>query len=452
MSTPSDRPDASPAPAAPPSKLGKHGGYSRSAHRARAHDAAHGEGVTETVHSADHPLIPRGNAPLLTTNGELTELMDHCRTLGSFAYDSEFIGELTYNPKLCVVQIATRERVALIDPLTDIDLKPFWELLTDPSVEKIVHAGEQDIEPVMRHIGRPCANVFDTQIAAGFAGLPYPLSLSKLVHEVTGAKLGKGLTFTHWDQRPLSPSQLKYAADDVRYLPRVREDLRHRLEKSGHADWAMAECDAQCDPSLYGFNPVTAYTRVRGAGSLQPRNLAILRELTIWRDACARHHDVPPRAFLKDEILIDLSRNPAKSIDRLDRVRGLPRPVEHQHGQEIVDLTLRAFTIPANELPEEARDPELPPPHRFHSDAMWAAAQTLCAGRQIDPAIVISRQDMSDFYRALIANGDMSNQKLMKGWRKEAIGEPLIELYRGKYAADLRWTGAGLVVNQRTAT
>src|SRR5205807_3154168 len=112
-----------------------------------------------------------------------------------------------------------------------------------------VHAGEQDIEPVIRHLDRPAANIFDTQIGGGFIGLPYPMSLSKLVAEMTGARLGKGLTFSHWDQRPLSAVQLRYAADDVRYLPAVRAEIGKRLDKLGHAAWAAEECATLCQTS-----------------------------------------------------------------------------------------------------------------------------------------------------------------------------------------------------------
>ena len=209
--------------------------YSRADHRARSHASAHSDAPLPPENTPDLPLVPKGAAPLLDERRRARELIDHLRTVGRFAYDSEFIGELTYHPKLCVIQVASAERVALIDPLADVDLTPFWELLCDPAVEKIVHAGDQDIEPVVRHLGRSPANFFDTQIAAGFCGLPYPVSLSKLVGELTGAKLGKGLTFTHWDQRPLSPMQLRYAADDVRYLPAVRAELGRRLDANGHA-------------------------------------------------------------------------------------------------------------------------------------------------------------------------------------------------------------------------
>src|SRR5262249_31742199 len=157
-----------------------------------------------------------------------------------------------------------------------------------------------DVEPVHRLINRRAANIFDTQIAAGFVGLAYPVGLSKLVGELIGARLGKGLTFTHWDQRPLSPAQLRYAADDVRYLPALHVEIKRRLSSLGHESWAREECDSLCEPSRYGFDPVTTWSRIRGSGSLSPAQLAVLRELTIWRDAGARAHDVPARSFLKD--------------------------------------------------------------------------------------------------------------------------------------------------------
>lgn len=417
--------------------------YSRGDHRSRSHETAHSDAPLPPENTPDLPLVPKGPAPLLCSDEELAELIAHLRTAGRFAYDSEFIGELTYFPKLCVLQVASAERVALIDPLGKVNLTPFWELLCDPAVEKIVHAGDQDIEPVVRHLGRAPSNFFDTQIAAGFVGLPYPVSLSKLVGELTGARLGKGLTFTHWDQRPLSPMQLRYAADDVRYLPAVRAELGRRLDATGHAEWAREECEALCEASQYVFNPETQYLRVKGAGSLQPRNLAVLRELTVWRDAAARQADLPPRAFLKDEILIDLSRNPARNIDKLERVRGLPRPVEHAHGATIVEATLRAWSAPAATLPVQ-RETEQAPTERFRSDALWAAAQALCAGSQVDSALVTSRQEMSDFYRAIATNQDVSHLRVMKGWRRAALGDPLLKLLKSQSEMTLRWADGSL--------
>ena len=442
MTVPMERPDPQPA-AAPAPDATRRRRYSRADHRARSHENAHADGEAalpaEPHPGARHPLVTHAAPDLVTSASQLDDLLDHLRSAGRFAYDSEFIGEMTYFPKLCLIQTATAQRVALIDPLADIDLRPFWELIADGSVEKIVHAGQQDIEPVFRHIGKMARNVFDTQVAAGLAGLPYPLSLSKLVQELAGARLGKGLTFSHWDQRPLSAMQLRYAADDVRYLPRVRAELGLRLEALGHAGWAAEECESLCDPVLYRFDPDTYYQRVRGATSLQPRNLAVLRELTVWRDAAAREEDVPPRAFLKDEILLDLSRSPVKSVERLDRVRGLPRPVEKAHGQTIIEATLRAMSTPAPNLPS-GRDVEPTPTERFRSDALWGAAQVICTGRSIDPAVVLSRQDCGELYRAMAGGQELGGLRVMKGWRREALGDRLVGLYRGELNVSVEWS------------
>jgi ribonuclease D len=420
----------------------------RSEHRSRAHQSAHADPalVEQAVVPPGLAGVPSGPAAVVTDDQALTELIAELRTTGSFAYDSEFIGELTYFPHLCLIQVASEARVALIDPLADLDLRPFWELIADPGVEKIVHAGEQDLEPVYRHVGKLAANVVDTQISAGFIGLPYPLSLAKIVQELTGVRLGKGLTFSHWDQRPLSAIQLRYAADDVRYLPAVWSELRRRLDAAGHTAWAREESATLCANSAQRFDPDTQYLRIKGASSLSPRNLAVMRELTIWRDAAARQQDVPPRTLLRDEVMLDLARTPVKSVDKLARVRGLPRPVEHEHGQHLVELTTRAMGLPPAALPTAARDAEPTPPERFRGDALFAAAQALCAGLSIDPGLVTSRQDFADFYRHLSTDarragpsGDLP--KLMRGWRKQAVGDRLVALLDGRSQIVLQWTG-----------
>src|SRR5215218_2857837 len=182
-----------------PSSNARRARYSRSQYRAQSHDAGHAteEDAPDESGRVHHALTPSGPASVVTTQEGLTELVADLRASGSFGYDSEFIGELTYIPKLCVVQVASASRVALIDPLANIDFREFWELIADPAVEKIVHAGQQDIEPVFRNIGKAAANIFDTQLAAGFIGLAYPVALGKLVQELAGVRLGKALTFSH---------------------------------------------------------------------------------------------------------------------------------------------------------------------------------------------------------------------------------------------------------------
>lgn len=415
----------------------------RPQHRAKSHDQAHGDEESSDV-LENHPLVFHGETTLIATQADLLSLIERLRAAGGFAYDSEFIGELTYLPKLCLIQTATAKEVSLIDPLAPgIDLSPFWELVADPSVEKITHAGQQDLEPIIRHLNRPAQNVFDTQICAGFAGMAYPVALSKLVREITGARLGKGLTFTHWDQRPLSNQQIRYAANDVRYLLVVREELGKRLEALNHVEYAAEECAAQCDVGLYRFDPDSSYMRVRGANGLAPQALAVLKELVIWRDSAARQHDVPPRAFLRDEILIDMSRDPVKSVEKLNRVRGLPRPVEQAHGAQMVEATRRGLATPVDDLPE-TRTVEESPSDKQRADALWALTQCLCIGQKIDPDLVTSRNEIGRLYRHVQANQPPGELRLLTGWRMEAITATLLSVIEGKTTLKLSWQSEGL--------
>src|SRR3954465_9815763 len=306
-------------------------------YRARSHESAHAQDEGRPVAIPELPLVPKNQQALLSTANEVEDLIAHLRAEGRFAYDSEFIGELTYHPKICVIQVATAQRVALIDALAGLDLNPFWELIADPTLEKIVHAGQQDLEPVFRFLDRPPANIFDTQLAAGFVGLSYPAGLSKLVRELLGVHLGKGFTFTHWDHRPLTSVQLRYAADDVRYLPGLHAAIVAKLNELGHLRWAQEESAALCDETLYRPNPAMEYTRLRGSNMLPPQGAAVLRELYIWREGAAKRHDSPPRSFVRDEILLELARKPVSEVEGLARVRGLPRPVEIEEGEAMVE-------------------------------------------------------------------------------------------------------------------
>ena len=171
---------------------GRSRGYSPANFRSRSHDSAHLEPLEKDRPRIEHPLVCQSEPEFIDRQVDLENLLDHLRGAGRFAYDSEFIGELTYIPKLCLIQVASTQRIGLIDPLANLDLSPFWDLLCDPSVEKIVHAGQQDVEPIHRNCGRIAANLFDTQICAGFVGLAYPTALSKLVLELVGCQAWEG--------------------------------------------------------------------------------------------------------------------------------------------------------------------------------------------------------------------------------------------------------------------
>lgn len=408
-------------------------------HRSRRRQRNHSDAVLDLPARQavpEHPLIPACEPELIVTDDALADLLDHIRDHGAVAYDTEFIGELSYFPRLCLIQLATTERLAVVDAMLDIDLTPIWELLADASVCKIVHAGAQDLEPVVRHLDRAPANVLDTQIAAGMCRLPYPVALAKLVAELLDVNLGKGLTFTSWDERPLSAAHLHYAADDVRYLPALHAALVERLEEAGHLEWAQRECDAICEPSLYKFDPEVQAQRVRSSGGLTGRQRAILTELVTWRDSGAREHDLPPRTFVKDEVLVDLSRKPVKKLDQLDRVRGLPRPVIAGSGRQILDAIERGKErkIPKGGKHEPVAEES--PAERFAIDSLFSAVQCYCQGRGVDPSLLANRREVARAFRA----GGVKGTRMADGWRAELLGDWVDAFLAGDRQLQLQWS------------
>ncbi|MFT3789130.1 MAG: ribonuclease D [Tepidisphaeraceae bacterium] len=413
----------------------------RQRHRQAQHASAHAD---ETASSPVPNLagIPQGKAELVTDDAQLTALVSQLVQQKSFAYDTEFIGEMTYRPQLCLIQVGTVDRVALIDPLAGVDLAPFWELLCDASIRKLVHAGDQDLEHVWRATGRAPANVLDTQVAGGFVALSYPAALTKLVQEFTGTKLHKAFTFTDWSHRPLSSSQLRYAADDVRYLPLLAGKLEAMLRERGRYDWAMAECDARCLLSKPSTDPREAWQRVRGNASLDARGLRILQELAAWREDAAKNADVPSRTFVKDEVLVDLSRHPPKSIDRIANIKHMPRPVVEHHGQTILDTIARAIEAKSGPTPADSQSEPLLS-DKFRHDSLWAAAQSIAAGQGLDASLVTSRQEIVDLDRAIQSKQSFDDLRLMSTWRRAAVGEKLLKLIAGARVT-LSWSDDSL--------
>ena len=401
----------------------------RSRHRSAAHASAHADDTADLPPLPDHLSVPIGNPILVQSDDELTEMISAVRAAGRFAYDSEFIGESTYHPQLCLVQVATDRDIWLIDPLLPVDLKPFWDLVIDPSLLKIVHAGEQDLEPATRHTGKPCSNVFDTQIAAGFAHMAYPVALAKLVSALLGVQLAKALTFTQWDARPLTGKQLRYAADDVRYLCAVYDALKLRIGQSPRWQYVLDECASRCRPDRWTVDVEIDAPRVRGAGTLDGRGFAILKRLFIWRDQAALQDNLPPRALLKDETLIDLARRHPKTIERLRDIRGIPRPVIEQHGPALLQHIADGLSQPVAPM-EKLIDPT--PVERFQIDALHAAAHLICATQGIDAALAATRNDVAEFFRARTEGQSIDALPLMQGWRAEVVGRPLVEFLKGK--------------------
>lgn len=377
---------------------------------------------------AEHPLACQEPPVIVRTAPVLAEMIKHLATTRSFAYDSEFIGERSYVSQLCLVQVATTETVFLVDPLVGLDLSALWEQILCPAAEKVVLAGQQDLEPVVRHTGQPPANIMDLQIAAGLVHAEYPLSLARLLQEFVGVSPGKSHTFSHWDKRPLTQMQVRYAADDVRYLPAARDAIGKRLAELGRTAWAREECaSALEDLSLYQPAPDSLHLRVRGRDKLGRRQLAVLRELAIVRDQAARQENVPVRSLLTDGLLLALSRQPVRTLDDLDKVRGLPRPVEKRYGQQIVEATSKALSLPQDRLPP--KEPTETDVLGTKIDRILDEISRFCQERSIAPSLVVAgRKEIVRACRAAAEGPSPGQHRLFRGWRKELLGSLLERL------------------------
>lgn len=414
MAHPDDKPNRR-KPGRPPSR------------RRRAHQALPDQPPDRV--RFEHELAPQSPPQWIDTQSDLDDMLSHIRQVGSCAYDTEFIGEETYHAHLCLVQLATTERIAVVDALAELDLTSVWELLADESVLKVVHAGQQDLEPVVRLLGRTPRNIFDTQIAAGFAALRYPVSLARLVKCLLGVRPPKGLTFTQWDERPMSPGHMQYAADDVRFGMALHAALRERLTPLGHLDYAAQAAAEMCVPHRFAFDPDAVYERIRGAKGLEGRKRNVLRELVIWRDAAARQVDMPPRSFCKDEVLIEIARRPPKTMDQLQDLRFVSRYHKRDHAREMLTAVARGQEQPPPKRSHKSSEPS--PEDLFRIDRLWVAVQAYCYDRSVDPALIASRQQISHLYLSRNNQSGPDFDNLTTGWRNHFIGHWLREQMNG---------------------
>lgn len=368
---------------------------------------------------------------LLTKQAALDECCTRWRAAGVFAFDTEFIRDETYESKLCLVQVAAEDDVILIDPTGKLDLAGFWELVADKNVVTIVHAGKEDFELCLRATGKPPRNLFDIQVAAGFVGYGYPMSLARLVQELASRRLSKGQTLTDWLRRPLTDAQMRYAVDDVKYLPLMYDRLRKTLRKLGRTTWAQEEFARFEDPQLY-IPPVRdRLYRLKGTKRLDGLGLAVLERLIEWRDTWAQEKNRPTRALVRDDVLVEIARRRPRRATDLEVMRGFPQSRNKRVVKQVLDLIEETRATPSENWPKAWEQPEELPMARAMLDVLSAVTRAICEEEKVSHELVGTAQRLRDL---LDYHGGRRTEKplLLSGWRDKFIGQRLVDLLEGR--------------------
>jgi len=363
---------------------------------------------------------------MIETSDELRQMVARLQNEECMALDTEFVWDRTYYARLGLIQIGLADGTCfLIDPIALPDLTSLGEVLANPQITKILHDAPQDLMILRRATGASACHIFDTRLAAGFAGLPSTLSLGNLLAELLDIHLAKAHTRANWIARPLAPEELDYAADDVRYLPQVAGLIRDRAREAGVEAWLDEELAALDASSLYEEKPLDeVYLRIRAAASLPPRNLAVLREVTAWREQKARSADLPRRWLLDDKALISVATQLPRDSDALSGCRGLdPKPAQ-RYGEDLLAAVQRGCAIPDSELPPPIFQPGRDKSLKVAVHTALSDIQTRAESRAIDPALVCSRNELALLLKEG-ASAPPEVHPLLRGWRAEFLGDTL---------------------------
>jgi ribonuclease D len=344
----------------------------------------------------------------------ITSELHACPYLG---VDTEFVREKTFFAQLCLLQVATPDRIYCIDPLAGNSMQPFW----DETFRKtwVAHSARQDIEVVFQSAGAMPEDLFDTQIAAGLLGMQPQIGYAGLVKALFDVDIPKAHTRADWSQRPLPDALLHYAVEDVEHLLPARDLLVERLEKAGRKGWAEEDSRLLLDESLYAFDEAQSIERLKGARNMRGRRRSAAERLAAWREAEAARRNRPRQWILRDSALLEIAQQLPESMAALRGIDGLPAKLVGRAGAELLDIVAQSA-----QDDHDYRPPPVPNEQQKKLLKAMQAAVAKCADELgISPELLAPRKELS----AAILAGD-TNSRAFQGWRRPLIGDRLLQL------------------------
>lgn len=369
---------------------------------------------------------PFAISPVSVESSEaLAERCDPWRRQAELGIDTEFMRDRTFYPKLGLIQIGDGDECALVDPLAIEDPAPLRELFVDPGVTKIFHSCGEDLETLYHRFGEMPRPLFDTQIAASLVGLGASLGYGSLVQRLSGIELPKGETRSNWLQRPLTRSQKVYAALDVAYLPPLYEYLSAELDRLGRRSWHDEELHSLLDVDRFLPDPETLYRKIAHPG-MSGRDLAVLRELCLWRETQARQRDLPRNFVIPKAALLDLVRQKPQGWRQLERISSLKPPAVKRHGHALLGVIKHALGLPGAELPERLPRPIDLSPHRALVKELRQRVAHRAEELGIPPELLANKRTVERMVRHKLQNRALADDTGFVGWRLELL-EPLVD-------------------------
>jgi ribonuclease D len=379
------------------------------------------------------------STPRLATSADITRAAELARVAGRIGIDTEFMSEGRYRPLLCLVQVAVPRseggagsEIVLIDALAgDAPLAPIGSVLEDRAIEVVVHAGRQDIAILRRMCSAEVRNIFDTQVAGGFAGSSAQTGYGNLVGSMLGERVGKTASYTRWDIRPLSAEQLRYAAEDVVHLLPLADELKRRLRESGRLEWALEEC-RRLEAASDDRDPETAWERLPRVNQLDPRSRAVARAVAAWRERTAAEGDRPLGSVLADQVVVEVARRRPRSLEELGHIRGIHRSTLNRRGDGILEAVERGEHD--SPIPRERTQPRSEPadgPVIALVEA-WLRARALEVGLAYE--LISSRAELEALIGAARRGEPEPAVRALTGWREQLVGSDLRNLVAGTRA------------------
>jgi len=363
----------------------------------------------------------------IDTPDQLVKLCEQIKKESWLALDTEFLREKTYYPKFCLLQIATPEWVACVDPIALPNLDQLFEAIYNPAIVKVFHSCRQDLEIFFQWTGKLPTPIFDTQVAAPLLGFQDNPGYAMLVSSLLSVNLNKAHTRADWSKRPLTEAEIEYAADDVIYLCQIYQLMVQKLTALGRIDWLKNDFAELTNPALYTVDPEKAWFRIKGKNKLTGKQLSIIQTLAEWREKTAQAEDRPKSWLLRDELLFDLAKLQPETVQELANVRGINERAVSRYGKELCQLITAAKNRPPLPLHEKDRSAKKTQQQEAILDILTALVRVRAEENALNPTILASRKDLEE----LLSNGD-DECPLLHGWRYTMAGKELVGLIKGE--------------------